>query len=308
MKINFFPIIEKFNQLEIRLRYAAFAGVLLVIFALDLFTVLRFQWVSLQRIGHDNQALHEGIDHLKEELQKIDQMKSGLQHSRSQMEAMDIKIRSVGGVSSIQENMSRIAIGSGIKIEQLTPQSDAEEVLITSGAVKYYARPIELQASAGFHMFGRFMNQLESERFLFTLSHLTIEDQGDGIDHHHINAVFKVVLSDKNVEQDKAASPTYADDLKAPVYNDHGKMDPFAPLVSPGGDLISYDSLIAAPVINLEGLVIYAKGDNLAVINEKIYQVNDRIGNYRIDVITNDHVDLVKGHELLAVKLKNGVL
>jgi hypothetical protein len=99
----------------------------------------------------------------------------------------------------------------------------------------------------------------------------------------------------------------YADN-KAFVYNEHGKRDPFGPLISPSGTLISYDSDITATDLNLEGILLDAKGNNLAIINGKILKVSDKVGAYTVDVISNDHVDIVKGEERLTVKIKKGAL
>lgn len=99
----------------------------------------------------------------------------------------------------------------------------------------------------------------------------------------------------------------YAED-KPFVYDAHGKRDPFAPLISPSGTPISYDSDISASDMNLEGIVLDAKGNNLAIINGKIVKANDLLGAYTVVTIANDHVDLVKGQEHLTVKLKKGAL
>jgi len=203
MKLNLATMISQFNQLELKVRLSVFAGVLLMLVLADVFTVLGFQWGALQKIGQDNQTLHDDIERLKGDLLRIDQMRSGLQNSRTQLEGMNSKIHSVGEVSPILEDVSKIANQAGVKIEQLTPQSDAQQALITSGAVKYYALPIVVQATSGYHMFGHWMNQLESAALFFNLSSLTIEDQGGDVNHHRINATFKVVLSDKNTDGPK---------------------------------------------------------------------------------------------------------
>ena len=104
------------------------------------------------------------------------------------------------------------------------------------------------------------------------------------------------------------SSVAYADDHKGFVYDEHGRRDPFSPLASPSGVLILYDSDVTATDMNLEGLVIDAKGNNLAILNGKVIKINDQIGPYTVKAIANDHVDLVKGQERLTVKLKKGVL
>ncbi len=97
----------------------------------------------------------------------------------------------------------------------------------------------------------------------------------------------------------------YAQD-KPFVYNDHGKHDPFWPLVSPNGTMIIYDSDLSATDMVLEGIVVDVQGNNLAIVNRKIVKKGDRIGPYTVELITNDQVDVVKGQEHLTLKLKKG--
>jgi hypothetical protein len=90
------------------------------------------------------------------------------------------------------------------------------------------------------------------------------------------------------------------------VYNEHDKRDPFNPLVSSSGAIISYDNEFTAAEVSLEGIVLDAKGNNLAIINGKVVKVTDRIGSYTVESIANDHVNLVNGEEHVTVKLKKG--
>jgi hypothetical protein len=90
------------------------------------------------------------------------------------------------------------------------------------------------------------------------------------------------------------------------VYNEHGKKDPFSPMISSSGTLIPYDNEISESDISLEGVVLDAKGNNLAIMNGKIVKAADKVGAYTVDTIASDHVNLVKGDERLTVKLKKG--
>ena len=100
----------------------------------------------------------------------------------------------------------------------------------------------------------------------------------------------------------------WADAPKVFEYNEHGKRYPFGPLISSSGTLISYDSDMAATDMNIEGVLIDAKGNNLAIINGKIVKAGDQVGKYTVETIFNDQVDLIKGQEHLTVKLKKGGL
>ncbi|MBF0489197.1 MAG: type 4a pilus biogenesis protein PilO [Candidatus Omnitrophica bacterium] len=203
MKIDFSQIIEKFNQWDVNARYAVFGSVLLMLFLLDFFTILGFQWRAFEKINSENQAMQENTDHLKANLQRISEMNNGLKLSRSQFEVVNARIRSLGEVSSVVEDVSRVASECEVRIEQVTPQSEFQQALISSESTKYYALPIVIQATSGYHMFGHFINKLESSNLFFTLSNLTIEDRTSDSRLHSINATLKVVLSDKNTDGQK---------------------------------------------------------------------------------------------------------
>ena len=99
----------------------------------------------------------------------------------------------------------------------------------------------------------------------------------------------------------------YADESKSFVYNENGKRDPFWPLISASGTQISYDSdMTTATDMTLEGIVVDARKNNLAILNGKIVKAGDQLGLYTVETITNDQVDLIKGTEHLVVKLKKG--
>jgi hypothetical protein len=96
----------------------------------------------------------------------------------------------------------------------------------------------------------------------------------------------------------------YAQD--AFVYDDHGKRDPFVPLVSSTGMVVTYDEDLAVNDLVLEGIVADASGNNAAIVNGKVVKVHDQVGPYIVDVIAVDHVELLKGAEKFILKLKKG--
>jgi hypothetical protein len=88
------------------------------------------------------------------------------------------------------------------------------------------------------------------------------------------------------------------------VYNDHGKRDPFVPLVSSSGMVVTYDDDLSLNDLVLEGIIADTSGDNAAIVNGKVVRTHDQIGPYVVDVIAGDHVDFLKGAEKFTLKLK----
>jgi len=90
------------------------------------------------------------------------------------------------------------------------------------------------------------------------------------------------------------------------VYDDHGKRDPFVPLVSSSGMVVTYDEDLSVNDLVLEGIVADASGNNAAIVNGKVVKAHDQIGPYVVDAIAVDHVEFLKGTERFILKLKRG--
>lgn len=90
------------------------------------------------------------------------------------------------------------------------------------------------------------------------------------------------------------------------VYDDHGKRDPFVPLVSSAGMVVTYDEDLSVNDLVLEGIVADATGNNAAIVNGKVVKAQDQIGPYVVDLIAVDHVEFLKGSERYILKLKKG--
>ena len=88
------------------------------------------------------------------------------------------------------------------------------------------------------------------------------------------------------------------------MYDDHGKRDPFVPLVSSAGMVVTYDEDLAVNDLILEGIAADATGNNAAIVNGKFVKVHDQIGPYVVETITVDHVEFLKGNERFILKLK----
>ena len=200
MKFDFGQFIEIFNKLDVKFRYGIFFGVLLLIFILDFFTLMALQCSAIGKMDNDHKYLQQNIERLKSDLQRVNQMKEGLQNSRDQLDSINIKIRPVGDVSSIMEDMSGLANEAGVKIDQLTPQPEAQKSVASNETVKYYTLPIVVQATSSYHTVGHLLNRLELGKLLFVISNLSIEDRDGDIHRHAINVNLKVVLSEKNVD------------------------------------------------------------------------------------------------------------
>ncbi len=197
MKINIEDIISKFNELDIKARYAALAVILVLVFLLDYFLIMNFQLKFLQNSNAEINTLSADTARVQADKQRVHQMRQGLESSRTQLKAMNVKIRSVEEVPSILDDISRLANEVGVKIDQLVPRKENQETLITSPEGNFYALPINIQAHGGYHPWGRFLNRLEGSNLYFSLSDLRIVGDAKDRNNQLITATIKVILTDK---------------------------------------------------------------------------------------------------------------
>jgi hypothetical protein len=88
------------------------------------------------------------------------------------------------------------------------------------------------------------------------------------------------------------------------IYDSHGKRDPLWPLVGPAGNILNYDSDLALSDLALEGIMSDGKGNNVAIVNGKVVNKGDPIGEYKIVDISVDTVTMKKGDQKFEIKLK----
>lgn len=98
----------------------------------------------------------------------------------------------------------------------------------------------------------------------------------------------------------------FARQEKSFAYDNHGKRDPFLPLVSSTGEVISYETNLSVSDMSLQGVLADAKGNSMAVINGKVVKTGDHIGAYEVESIEAQQVQLRKDDQQFWLKLKKG--
>ena len=90
------------------------------------------------------------------------------------------------------------------------------------------------------------------------------------------------------------------------AYDDHGARDPFWPLISASGTIVSYGQDLSVSDMVLEGIVSDGNGNYTAIINGVIVQAGDMVGLFKIERIEAKKILLSKGNETFELNLKKG--
>ena len=88
------------------------------------------------------------------------------------------------------------------------------------------------------------------------------------------------------------------------IYQDHGKKDPFWPLVNSTGNIINYDFELSVMDMVLEGIMSDKNGIAVAIVNGRLIKKGDKLGEFIVDSIEKNSVIFSKGEEKFELKLK----
>jgi Tfp pilus assembly protein PilO len=88
---------------------------------------------------------------------------------------MNSKIRTREEIPLIIDTVSRLAKMHGIRVEEILPNASVSEPILKDNEGQYFSVPLLIKARAGYHNFGKFINQIEREENFFTLGDFSIE-------------------------------------------------------------------------------------------------------------------------------------
>jgi len=180
MKINGLDkIVAKFNDIDEKQRYYIFIGLLVLVFLLDYFVLMRPQLKTLTKINPEIKVLTGDLNKAKDDIKKLATYESQLEDIQKDLINISLRISSKNEVPLILERISLIADKSGVKIDQIMPESDELELLLENNNKKFYLLPVLIEAYSAYHSFGRFVNNVENSDIYLKVGSFTINSQND---------------------------------------------------------------------------------------------------------------------------------
>lgn len=88
------------------------------------------------------------------------------------------------------------------------------------------------------------------------------------------------------------------------VYDSRNRRDPFWPLISASGTILSYEQDLSFSDLTLEGITFDPQGRSIAVINSTIVKNQQEIGGYVIVEIRREEVLLSKEGKKYILKMR----
>ena len=182
-----------FSKVDGKNRYYVFVGVLFAVFLLDYFLLMSPQLSALRKICPEISAVSENIKKAKEDIKKLNVYRTDLEEVSKKFTEANLKIKSRDEVSFVLEHIAYIASETGIKIDQIMPDTLGQELLTENNQRKYFDLPIYMEARSSYHNFGRFLNKIEQNDVSLRVGTFSIVVTSD-TQYHAIKLTFRVTI------------------------------------------------------------------------------------------------------------------
>jgi len=190
MSINMPALLDK---IEGKNSYYVFVAMLLIISLLDYFLLMSPQLGALRKISPEIKILAEDLDKAKSNMNKVDSYRTELERLTQNLDSANVKIKSRNEVPVVLERIASLASETGVKIDQIMPDTLAQELITENNQRKYFALPIYMEARSGYHDFGKFLNKMEQDDISLKIGSFTIVATSDNR-YHAVKLTFQATL------------------------------------------------------------------------------------------------------------------
>ncbi len=189
-------ITAKLDGIDEKQRYYIFIGLLVLVFLLDYFILMRPQIETLTKINPEIKVLKDDLKKANEDIGKLAFYQAQVKQFQGEFDAFSTRVISRYEVPIVLEKISLIADRSGMQIDQIMPQSDELEVLMEDSAKEYSSIPILIEARTGYHAFGRFINKVENDNVHLQVADFSVTSVENSRRHRVVLTLLAVVYED----------------------------------------------------------------------------------------------------------------
>jgi len=189
-----------FNRMNEKNPYFVIGGFLLILFLLDFFLVMQFQFKTLANLNQKIRALHENVTKSELDIQRFAAYQNELKRLQTQYTQIESQVRTKDQLPLILENISRIANHNGLRTDQMMPNTALTEPLSKNNDGQYFAIPIRIEGRSEYHDFGRFLNQLENEEIFMRVPEFVIRASRDDQSRHEVELTLEAIVFEEKAE------------------------------------------------------------------------------------------------------------
>ena len=201
MQLNLMNILEKLPIPQIQIteknRNYFLGGFLCFVFLFFYLLIIRPQIKIFIKLGPEITNLAKDLKKAKEDIENVDQHRNEVSVLKEKLKWQGNKILSKEEISTILENISRLASETKVQVTQIMPIRESQKLVLDNEDGRYYSLPILVNARGGYHNIGRFYNLLESDKIFMGINDFDIAASGDDPMKHSVKMTVNVFVREK---------------------------------------------------------------------------------------------------------------
>lgn len=182
-------------QINEKNRNYILGGLLVVIFLIYYFIIMRPQLTTLRKLSPEISVLSQDLKKAKEDIQKLNEYQMQVDKLKTKTSGLSERIKTKEEVPVILERISYLANKYHIRVDRVVPMFETQELVMKGKEGKYFSLPIMIEASSGYHDFGRFLTDVENNNISLTVDKFSIlANTQDTLKHTVKLTLYAVVL------------------------------------------------------------------------------------------------------------------
>ena len=189
-------LLRTFDSSDPRLVYGVIALLVVLFAGLDYFLAARFQLSRLGAVVARSTQLKKDILELKDSQNRIQHLSSQRDTLRLDHADLQRMIVSKDGIPVVLDRISSVAGRYGVQVNQILPRSMEDKPLLKRKEGVYFSQSIQVQLRAGYHDFGRMLDELMRQGVFWKIDELRIT-AGESEQRHTIEMILRVLILEK---------------------------------------------------------------------------------------------------------------
>jgi len=176
---------------------------LLIFFLLDYFLLMQPQQLRpIMKLGPEAKQKAVDLKQAHIDIKSIEQYKQQVIELKKTMKGVGHRISSKEEIPKVLDSISRLAISSNVRINQIMPLRDSKKLELSNDQGKYYSMSILITALGGYHDIGQFFNQIENNEIFMSISNFDIVANAADPLIHSVTLTIKTFILEKEIEKD----------------------------------------------------------------------------------------------------------
>lgn len=166
-------LLPKFEVTK-QLSYILLGLAIVVIILIDFFLVMRPQVRTLASLGKKISESAQGVKETRDNMQRLPALRDEVLRLKEKLGKVEHSILPREEAIMAVDKISRLAVQSGVKINQIASLNDAEAKVLSNDQGEYFALPVTFSAEGGYHDVGAFFSKIETDETFMSIESFEI--------------------------------------------------------------------------------------------------------------------------------------